>query len=190
MDAASLVVNLGVFVATCAAAAVAWWQAIAAGRGQVAAERARDAAVKARQEAAVALSGATDIARQSLAMSTRVDERQREFRAVDWDATTNLADEESPIAFELTNRGDTDAMSVTLVLYLNPDMQTHALGDVPARTTTSVTSPELTEWMRGALEYEVVHPSYRVHWSSPLGQVSDERYPQRSVEDFIRWDER
>ncbi|MBH0054510.1 hypothetical protein I6E74_10070 [Salinibacterium sp. SWN139] len=62
----SLIVNAALLVATLGAAAVAWAMAIAAGRGKLAAEEARDAAVEAQQGAAASLSLANSIAQEAL----------------------------------------------------------------------------------------------------------------------------
>lgn len=129
---------------------------------------------------------ANSTAAAALDLQAVIDARDREFRAVDWDAdvvTLNAVD-----ALALTNTGDTDARSVTVVLTLSRERETHAIGDVPAKTTISIPSARLTAWMVEAREHEVVHPGYRVHWSSPLGQVSDETYPLRDVGDFIDWE--
>lgn len=130
---------------------------------------------------------ANRIAQNALEIDSRVDERQREFRAVDWDAAV-MADE-TPLEFELTNVGDTPAVSVTIVLHLGKERETHALGDIPAKTGAKVTSDRFIAWMTEAFDHEFVHPGYRVHWSSPLGQVSDITMPSRTVDDFIVWEE-
>ena len=130
---------------------------------------------------------ANRIARNALEIESRVDERQREFRAVDWDAVVT-ADEES-LVFELRNVGDTPAVSVTIVLQLGKERDTHALGDISPKASVKVTSDNFAAWMTGALEHDFVHPGYRVHWSSPLGQVSDVIMPSRTIHDFIVWEE-
>lgn len=91
-------------------------------------------------------------------------------------------------ALAMTNTGDTDAVWVTVVLHLSRERETHAIGNVPAKTTVNIPSARLTAWMVKAREHEVVHPGFRVHWSSPLGQVSDETRPLRDVGDFIDWE--
>lgn len=65
MDYAALYVNIGIFVATAGAAAVAWWQAIQANRASVDARQAQIAALTAWQESATALTRANDIAGMS-----------------------------------------------------------------------------------------------------------------------------
>ncbi|WP_143015712.1 hypothetical protein [Microbacterium sp. 77mftsu3.1] len=79
-----LIIQAGVFVATAVATAIAWGQAIIAGRRQEAAEEAsvtavaaRDAAVLAQQKAAEALEEANEIARDAL-------EAQRSLRPPSW----------------------------------------------------------------------------------------------------------
>ncbi len=62
MDAATLIVNIGLLVATAGATAIAWGRAIAAGRSQKAAETAEEAALAAWKEASTALVRANSIA--------------------------------------------------------------------------------------------------------------------------------
>lgn len=62
MDAAQLIVNFAMLIATAGAAAIAWWQAIAAGRARSAAEAAEEAALEAWKEASTALTRANSIA--------------------------------------------------------------------------------------------------------------------------------
>jgi hypothetical protein len=130
-------------------------------------------------------SEANRIAQTALEMESRVDERQREFRAVEWDAGVTDGESELFSSFELNNVGDSVAKSVTVVLHLNPDRETHELGDIPAKGAKKITSQGLTRWMREAREHDVVHPGFRVHWSSPLGEVSDVSMPIRTFDDFI-----
>lgn len=127
--------------------------------------------------------------KDALALQSRIDERDREFRAVEWD--TSVASKVDGVAtkYVLTNVGDSDAKSVTTVLHLNPDREVHHLGDIPAKHSVTITSPRFTDWMREAVEHEVVNPSARVHWSSPLGQVGDQTLPLKTIHDFIVWDE-
>jgi hypothetical protein len=130
---------------------------------------------------------ANRIARNALEIESRVDERQREFRAVEWDAIV-MADE-TPLEFELRNTGDTPAVSVTIVLHLGKERETHELGNIAAKSGAKVTSDKFVAWMTEAFDHEVVNPGYRVHWSSPLGQVSDVTMPIRTVDDFIDWED-
>lgn len=72
-DMPTLIVNIGILVGTLAAAAVAWWQAIEAGRRKTDAETAskdaaksRKAAVDAQQRAASALAEANALAAEAL----------------------------------------------------------------------------------------------------------------------------
>ncbi|MFJ3473397.1 hypothetical protein ACIPJ1_10720 [Microbacterium maritypicum] len=114
-----------------------------------------------------------------------IDAREREFRAVDWDA--DVVTVGSGDAFALTNIGETEALAVTVVLKLSRERETYVLERIPAKSTVTLNSAKLTRWMVEARDHEVVHPGYRIHWSSPLGQASDEERPLRSVEDFIDW---
>jgi len=97
--------------------------------------------------------------------------------------------DETPLAFELRNTGDTPAVSVTIVLHLGKGRETHELGNIEAKSAAKVTSDKFVAWMTEAFDHEVVHPGYRVHWSSPLGQVSDVTMPIRTVDDFIDWED-
>jgi hypothetical protein len=65
-DLAPLIVNIGVFVATAGAAAVAWWQAAEAARSRTDARDAQKAALTSWQEASAALVRANQISDRSL----------------------------------------------------------------------------------------------------------------------------
>lgn len=74
-DMPALIVNIGILIGTLAAAAVAWWQAIEAGRRRTDAEKAskaaaesRRAAVDAQQRAAQALAEANALAAEALSV--------------------------------------------------------------------------------------------------------------------------
>lgn len=61
LNLAALWTNVGVFIATAGAGAVAWWQAVEASRSKADARRAEQAALTAWQEASAALLRANDI---------------------------------------------------------------------------------------------------------------------------------
>ncbi len=61
MDVATLLVNVGLFVATAGATAIAWWRAIAAGRAEAGAKAAEDAALRAWSDASSALLRANQV---------------------------------------------------------------------------------------------------------------------------------
>ncbi|WP_407360311.1 hypothetical protein [Microbacterium sp. LBN7] len=65
-DATALIVNVGVFIATAGAAAVAWWQAIEASRSRNDARDAQKAALTSWQEASSALMRANEISTTTL----------------------------------------------------------------------------------------------------------------------------
>lgn len=65
-DATALIVNVGVFIATAGAAAVAWWQAIEASRSRNDARDAQKAALTSWQEASSALLRANEISTTTL----------------------------------------------------------------------------------------------------------------------------
>ena len=130
-------------------------------------------------------------AKDALNLQVAVDARQREFRSVVWEAESTADDEDPPNAFTLTNAGDTDAREVSVVLQLGwRERETHHLGDIPARETRTITSDAFAAWIVGARDHEYVHPAYRVHWSSPLGQVDDQDVPARDIIDFMPPSER
>ena len=83
-DPGTLWINFGMLVAGAGAAAVAWWQAIEAGRGKVAAEKARDLAVAARQDAAKALTEANRIAGDARDILRAREARDTERHHVEW----------------------------------------------------------------------------------------------------------
>jgi hypothetical protein len=65
VDVAALVVNVGLFIASAGAAAIAWWQAVSADRAKKEARRSEDAALQAQHEASAALTRANEIAKIS-----------------------------------------------------------------------------------------------------------------------------
>lgn len=130
-------------------------------------------------------SEANRISRKAFDRESLIDDRQREFRAVAWEASVDNDETTGSLAFELRNVGDTQAVAVTVVLHLFQDRETYKLGDIPARGAAKITSEGLIHWMRRARERDFFHPGFRVHWSSPLGQVSDEMIPSSSVDDIV-----
>lgn len=91
MDGATLGVNIGLFVVTAIATAVAWWQAVAAGRergkaadASVKAQEAKTAAVAAQQAAAEALREANEIAREAKRLTELSEARRVERHSVAW----------------------------------------------------------------------------------------------------------
>ncbi|QHC71030.1 hypothetical protein [Rathayibacter sp. VKM Ac-2801] len=60
MDAANIWIQIGIFVVTAGAGAVAWWQAIAASRAKKDAEAAEKRAVKAAEKSAVAAAASAE----------------------------------------------------------------------------------------------------------------------------------
>lgn len=111
-------------------------------------------------------SEANRIAQRALERESLVDERQREFRAVEWDARILNDQDDDPSFFELRN-----------------------VVDIAAKEGAKLTSERFVTWMSEARENEIVHPAYRVQWSSPLGQVSDETIRGKTIDDFIDWSE-
>lgn len=90
-DLPALFINAGILVGTLAAAAIAWWQAIAAGRQKVDAEKAstraevaRTAAVATQQRAAEALAEANRIAADARDLLRKQDARETERHRVKW----------------------------------------------------------------------------------------------------------
>lgn len=66
MESAALFVNLGIFIGTVGAAAVAWWQAVEASRSRTDAREAQKAALTSWQDASSALIRANEITGTSL----------------------------------------------------------------------------------------------------------------------------
>lgn len=126
---------------------------------------------------------ANEIAERALDLEARVDERQREFRAVEWRLRADQQD--GRYFLRLWNIGYTEACNVTLVLFLDPDSEVHALGKVYPGERGRIESPLISEWLTDAAAHEVVHPGFRVHWSSPLGYVSDVTYRLSTLADFM-----
>lgn len=72
-------------------------------------------------------------AKEAWALQSRLDEREHEFRAVEWDTSAALNDDGMATESTVTNVGDSDARSVTVVLHLSPDREVHHVGDFPPK---------------------------------------------------------
>lgn len=88
---AALIVNVGIFVVSAGAAAVAWWQAIAASRNRKASDAAAKAALQAKRDAVAAQEAAADalkeanaIARESKDVIEASEARKIERHHVKW----------------------------------------------------------------------------------------------------------
>lgn len=186
MDLPALVVNFGILVATAGAAAIAWWQAIEAGRREDGAKVAESRAVEAQQRSAAALVEANAIAeevkalaKENLALQKTQDYRLQEYRDVQWSGGWDSGvSGTTPPTFELTNTGTTDALAVVLVLRVADARHKHDLGTIRAGESakaelenTQMTGPVAAEVLsRQALELTI-------HWVSPAGHA-EQRHNQ------------
>lgn len=116
-------------------------------------------------------------AERALDLQSRIDAREREFREVEWECDYAL-DDADRVVFRVKNSGHTDACQVTVVF--GAPGGTHeiarSVGDVASGKHVDVSVE--TE-MRGQAAVEVLllqDTPYRVHWSSPLGQVDTFQY--------------
>lgn len=148
------------FVVALLAAVGAVWAAVAANGANRRADEANRTAEKA------------------LDLQSRIDAREREFREVEWDASYDIGADEA-IVFRVKNTGHTDACQVTVV-FTAPDGSTEiarSLGDIASGRHADVS---VESEMTGQSAVEVLllqHYPWRVHWSSPLGQVESFRHP-------------
>lgn len=115
-------------------------------------------------------------AERALDLQSRIDAREREYRAVRWKGEWDL-DDAGRIVFRLTNTGHTPACSVTAVVTRDGDDVVRELGDVAAGAHGDV---RISTQMTGQAAVEVLRRQdtpFEVHWSSPLGAPKTYRYP-------------
>lgn len=152
---------------------VAWLGAAGGVLGAVGAVGAWIVAIRANGRAAEA----NRTSREALDLQSRIDQREREYRHVEWTAEYN-----GGAGFTLTNSGLTDATQVTLVLrHLEEPDERHDLGDIPAQGSVSVDSVAAAAWMSGAASTLPTSPPYFVHWSSPLGVADQREMPKQAL---------
>ncbi|MEV8360295.1 hypothetical protein [Microbacterium sp. NPDC076895] len=113
-------------------------------------------------------------AEEALDLQRRIDEREREFRDVQWAISWSpwTKQTEKP-AVQLTNAGLTTATNVTLVLTLPTMQQVLNVGTVePGETRTlDIEYPKVGP-AHDHIEL-IRDPLWRVHWSSPLGHPDE-----------------
>lgn len=186
MDLPALIVNLGILVATAGAAAVAWWQAIEAGRRKDGAKAAESRAIKAQQQSAAALVEANAIAdevrtlaKENLALQKTQDYRLQEYRDVQWSGGWDSdVSSTTRATFELTNTGTTDALAVVLVLRVADARHKHDLGTI--RAGQSAKAELANSEMMGPVAAEVLSRQaleLTIHWVSPAG-YAEQRHNQ------------
>lgn len=125
---------------------------------------------------------ANRVAGEALAHEARVDARQREYRFVAWELSYEY-DSTAPAVFVLRNIGDTDAETVTVVLRFDPERELHKPGGIAAGASARIPATGAAQqWMRDGAEFDVLAPGFKVHWSSPLGQVDEFESPLRSID--------
>lgn len=115
-------------------------------------------------------------AKAALDLQSRIDEREREYRDVDW-----TADWDEQTGFALANSGLTDATHVTLIMRGFHGAERHDLGDIPAGGSVAVESVAAAAWIDENKQSMPLSPPYLVHWSSPLGVAEQREVPSRSL---------
>lgn len=150
----------------------AWIGAIGGVIGGIGAVGAWIVAIRANGRAAEA----NRTSREALDLQSRIDQREREYRNVEWTATHDRSG-----GFTLTNSGLTDATQVTLVMRNFAGSERHDLGDIPAQSSVSVQSAAAAAWMREAESSMPLSPPYFVHWSSPLGVADQREMPKQAL---------
>ncbi|WP_295035387.1 hypothetical protein [uncultured Microbacterium sp.] len=172
MDAAALWINAGIFIATAAAAAVAWVQAIIAGRSRDEAQRAEKEAQKARAQAASALTQSAEALREAnrIAQAARdllqgQDAREREQHYVEWKPVWNYVEGR----WMLSNEGPDTAEYVRLTVTSDTiGRVTQEVDEVPPQRALGVELPAY----KGAGGMPRVE--WHVEWRTPLGTPRSE----------------
>lgn len=180
-DVPALWINGGILVLTGVMALVAFVQARTAltdaGKADKARERAENAeakAVAAQEASAEALAEANRIAADAGELLRKQDEREREYRDVEWRAMYDAR----AGGFKLLNVGVTDAIGVTLVLRGFQGGERYDLGDIPSQGCAVVDSAAAAVWMEENEDRTPIAPPYVVHWSSPLGVAEQREAPE------------
>ncbi|MEW1706973.1 hypothetical protein AB0230_07000 [Microbacterium sp. NPDC089190] len=152
---------------------------IAAG-ALIVAGRANRRADVANAQAAVA----NDRAQEALDLQRRIDERAREFTDVRWEIDVDSAwsgGRFTGVAFR--NVGLTPARDVTFVVEVDgwgtADVLTAE--EVLPGYKAGFTSEAAAFWMDKNHDLVPLHPPFRVHWSSPLGNVVERHHEAKSI---------
>lgn len=124
---------------------------------------------------------------EAAALQSRIDEREREFREVSWHTGwRGDIEQDQTVILRLENTGLTSAVQVTLVLEMQGGDQAFHMGDIPAgdfadaHPRTDLKGPVGAAFL--ALSGNGV--AFRVHWSSPLGQVGT--FSSRTPTDVVK----
>jgi len=117
-------------------------------------------------------------AARALDLQARIDAREREFREVEWDCDYAI-DHADRLVFRVKNTGHTNACQVTVVFWAPSGGYEIArpVGDIAAGESSGVS---FETDMKGQIALEAMllqDTGYRLHWSSPLGQVETYRHP-------------
>lgn len=115
-------------------------------------------------------------ARAALDLQARIDEREREYRDVDWEAEWH-----PETGLTITNSGLTDANHVTAVLRGPLGTERHDLGDLRSGESATIDSAVASAWMKENKRSMPSSPPFFVHWSSPLGVAEDRDVTSRSL---------
>ncbi|CAN7444921.1 hypothetical protein LJR045_002934 [Microbacterium sp. LjRoot45] len=165
MDPA-LPLSIGTFVVSAGAAAIAWWQAIEAGRrrdaaetASKAAEEARKKAVTAQESAATALTEANAIAREARDIVAASEARKIEVNDVHWEPTWVSAQGE----FRLYNHGEDPALNVKVRVRAIGKLRTEKADQVPSEGHVVFEFPPY----KGQGGFPRIE--WEVTWVTPLG---------------------
>lgn len=126
---------------------------------------------------------ANERATEALDLQRRIDERAREFVDVDWKLEVDRdwsGGRFTGVAFR--NIGLTPAHDVTFVIDL-PEFATEVFKSdaVNPGYAAGFISDATGWWMEKNRPSVPEHPPFRVHWSSPLGNVDDRGYEGKGI---------
>ncbi len=115
-------------------------------------------------------------ATEALDLQRVIDARDREFRDVRWELHVERNSQDARFTeASLVNVGLTEAQSITLVIESKTSSEAIAIAALEPGKVATVRSASAATWFEENERYVPLAPSFRVHWSSPLGQ-SSERY--------------
>ncbi|MGC0371220.1 hypothetical protein [Microbacterium sp. SLBN-111] len=127
---------------------------------------------------------ANDRAREALDLQRRIDERAREFTDVRWEIKVDSSwsgGRYTGVSFR--NVGLTSARDATFVIevegWATPDVLTAE--EVLPGYAAGFTSKAAAFWMDKNDDLVPLHPPFRVHWSSPLGNVVERHHDGATI---------
>lgn len=127
---------------------------------------------------------ANERAREALDLQRLIDERAREFSDVRWELTVDRewsGGRFTGVAFR--NVGLTPARDVTFIIEVEgwATADVFIAAEVHPGYAAGFTSKAAGFWMEENESLIPLWPAYRVHWSSPLGNVAEREYRAKTM---------